>query len=88
MMMTMMVMTMMMMINDESMRSVSFIILIRIGILISCFFFQDYVLAYQEYSDKATEWQEKRADKRKHFQERLEEQGLELEQEDCDVNYN
>ena len=46
------------------------------------------MLTYQEYSDKTTEWQEKRADKRKHFQESLEEQGLELEQEDCDVNYN
>ena len=45
----------------------------------------DYILAYQEQVDKPREWQEKRADKRKKFQENLEAQGLELEQEDFEV---
>ena len=45
----------------------------------------DYILAYQEHPDKEDEWQEKRKDKREHFERNLKEQGLELEQEDFEV---
>ncbi|XP_046840344.1 anoctamin-5-like [Xenia sp. Carnegie-2017] len=46
----------------------------------------DYVLAYEEHSDKSTEWQEKRKEKRKHFEAHLKKQGLQLEQEDFEAS--
>ncbi|XP_028396374.1 anoctamin-4-like [Dendronephthya gigantea] len=46
----------------------------------------DYILAYQDYPDKPMEWQEKRKDKREHFEANLKEYGLELEQEDFDAS--
>lgn len=50
--------------------------------------FVDYILAYQEYPEKSEDWQEKRKNKRKSFEDKLKEQGLELEQEDFEVSYN
>jgi len=49
-------------------------------------FFIDYILAYEINTDKDSEWQEKREEKRREFEANLEKAKLELEAEGIEVH--
>ena len=49
-------------------------------------FFVDYILAYEINTDKDSEWQEKREEKRREFEANLEKAKLELEAEGIEVH--